>query len=56
MRIRLLPALFSTARTAKLQDDLHRLRLLHVMFGFLLNFTEPKRSGIAAHIFQAQIF
>jgi anti-sigma B factor antagonist len=31
-----LSALFGTAGTAKLQDDLRGLRLLHVLFGFLL--------------------
>jgi hypothetical protein len=34
--IKLLPALFSETRGAKLQDDLRLLRLLYVLFGFLL--------------------
>jgi hypothetical protein len=34
----LLPALLGPARAKELQDDLLILRLLHVLFGFLLSF------------------
>jgi len=46
--LRLLPALLGPARATELQADLLILRVLHVLFGFLLSFSEEDIAGILA--------
>jgi hypothetical protein len=46
--IRVLPALLDPARATELQADLFILRVLHVLFGFLLSFAEEDLARILA--------
>jgi len=46
--IRILPALLGPARATELQADLLILRVLHVLFGFLLSFAEKDLARILA--------